>query len=273
MSSSHIHIKAGQVYKNYLRDIWHYRDLAYVLSWRDVKVRYKQTAIGIIWALIRPLFTIVVFTLVFGHVAGFRLEEPIPYILIALTGVLPWQLLSSGITEASASLVGNERLITKVYFPRVLIPASTLLTAILDFCIAYIIALVVFWAYGLIPNFQWLFVIPWLIWAAMLTLGIGLWLSALNVRYRDFRHALPFFIQAGLFISPVGFLTQRIPVKWQLLYQLNPVAGLIDSFRWSVLGGEFPYQSAIIGLSLTGLIFVFGFVYFRSAEKAFADWI
>ena len=267
-------ISAKQSGSVYWKEVWQYRDLLYILSWRDIKVRYKQTLIGAAWALIRPLLTMLIFTFVFGKVAGLEAKSTIPYPLLVLAGVLVWQLISSTISQSAASLLGNERLITKVYFPRVLIPASTFATSLLDFFIAFFILLLFLFWFGQVPNWAILFLPVWLLLTLLFSLGLGLGLAALNVRYRDFRYALPFVLQLGLYVSPVGFSTQSIPDKWQFLYQMNPVVGLIDSFRWAVIGGEqipFPLQSLSISFGAGLLFFFLGFRYFKHTEKTFAD--
>ncbi|MCB0636949.1 MAG: ABC transporter permease [Lewinella sp.] len=271
-----ITVDARHPTRTYLRDIWHYRDLFYILSWRDVKVRYKQTLIGGAWAVLRPLLTMLIFTFVFGRVAGLAEGEALPYGLLVLAGVLAWQLLSSGISEGASSLIGNERLITKVYFPRLILPLSTLATCLLDFLIALLLLVGLLVYYRTMPSLYALLLPLWALLALGLALGASLWLAAFNVRYRDFRYALPFVLQVGLFLSPVGFSASRVPAGWQWLYQLNPAVGLLESFRWCLFGDAytaFEPQSVLITLLWSILLLFTGFRYFRHTERSFADHI
>lgn len=271
-----ITVDARHPERTYLRDIWHYRDLLYILSWRDIKVRYKQTVIGGAWAVLRPLLTMLIFTFVFGRVAGLAEGESLPYGLIVLAGVLAWQLLSSGISEGAGSLVGNERLITKVYFPRIILPLSTLGACSLDFSISLLL-LVGFCLYFQVAPSIYVLLLPlWMLLALALALGAALWLSAMNVRYRDFRYALPFVLQVGLFLSPVGFSTERVPADWVWLYQLNPAVGLVESFRWCLFGPDYEgfAPGALVGtVAWAALLLFTGFRYFRATERSFADHI
>lgn len=269
-------IEPGKTKKNYWKDIWRYRELFYILSWRDIKVRYKQTTIGVLWAIIRPLLTMIVFTFVFGKVAKMEVHSIVPYALIVFAGLLPWQFFSNALTESSNSLIGNERLITKVYFPRMIIPASSVITSFIDFLISFVILLVLFIVYLYMPPGR-IFLMP-LFWimAFLASFGPGLYLTALNVKYRDFRYIIPFIVQFGLFISPVGYTSAQIPEKYQGLYALNPMAGVIDGFRWCIVKDapnpllHYPFY---ISLGVT-FFFVFLSIYqFRKMEKNFADLI
>lgn len=271
---SEIKVSAATQSGDYWREVWRYRDLLYILSWRDIKVRYKQTLIGAAWAILRPLLTVLIFTFVFGKVAGLANKTEVPYALIVLGGVLAWQLFSSGISEGAASLLGNERLITKVYFPKILIPLSTLATCLLDFLIAFVLLLFLFLYLGVWPSVFIFFVPVWIFLALSLALSFGLGLAALNVRFRDFRYALPFALQIGLFLSPVGFSSDIIPEQYTLLYQLNPAVGLIESFRWCIAGvswSGFPVLPVIFTFIWLVLSFVVGFRYFQKTERTFAD--
>jgi lipopolysaccharide transport system permease protein len=259
---------------NYWREVWRYRELLYILSWRDLKVRYKQTLIGAAWAIIRPLLTMLIFTFVFGRVAGLADDTQEPYPLLVLAGVLAWQLFSSGISESAASLLGNERLITKVYFPKILVPMSTLATCLIDFLVALSLLLCLLVYYGTLPSVYILFLPLWLLLTLALSLSIGLGLSALNIRFRDFRYALPFVLQVGLFLSPVGFSSRAVPEQYLWIYDLNPAVGIIESFRWCVSGvsfGAFPSYSLGITLVWVVLSFWVGFRYFQKTERTFAD--
>ncbi len=271
-----VRVIAGRTRRTYLRDLWRYRDLLYTLAWRDVKVRYKQTFIGGLWALLRPLLTLLIFTFVFGRVAGLAASTPMPYALLVLGGVLPWQLMSQIIAQGGDSLVGNERLISKVYFPRLLIPAGVVGVCLLDFLIALSLLLAAFLYYQWVPSWGLLLLPLWLVPVLLFSLGLGLAAAALNVRYRDVRYALPFALQLGLFISPVGFSTAAIPAQWQWLYLCNPAVGLIESFRWAMFGeayGPFPIWSFAVAVVVSIGCFILGFQYFRATERTFADHI
>jgi len=269
-------IEPGKTEKNYWKDLWHFRELFYILSWRDIKVRYKQTTLGILWAVLRPLLTMLVFTVVFGRIAKMPTDGITPYAILVFAGLLPWQFFSNALTESSNSLVGNEKLITKVYFPRLIIPASSVITSFVDFLISFVILLILFLFYRYTPSVR-IFLMP-LFWimAFAASFGPGLYLTALNVKYRDFRYIIPFIVQFGLFISPVGFSTNVIPEKWQWAYSLNPMVGVIDGFRWCIIPGAVnPLLHYPFYISLTMIIFFLWLsVYqFRKMEKNFADLI
>lgn len=272
--SFHTIIEPGRTEKNYWRDIWRYRELFYILSWRDIKVRYKQTTLGILWAVIRPLLAMLVFTYIFGTVAGMKHNSTVPYAIIVFAGLLPWQFFANSLTESSNSLIGSEKLITKVYFPRMIIPASSVITSFIDFFISLIILLGLFVFYRYTPPAK-VFLMP-VFWcmAFVASIGPGLYLTAMNVKYRDFRYLIPFIVQFGLFISPVGFDSSAIPAKWQWLYSINPMVGVIDGFRWCIVqGAANPMLKYPFYISLgTGLLFVWLAVHqFRKMEKNFAD--
>ena len=270
----HIIIEPGRTERNYWKDLWRYRELFYILSWRDIKVRYKQTTLGILWAVIRPLLTMLIFTFVFGTVAGMKNNTIIPYAIIVFAGLLPWQFFSNALTESSNSLIGNEKLITKVYFPRMIIPASSIITSFIDFFISFVILLALFIFYNYMPPVK-IFLIPFFsIMAFVASIGPGLYLTALNVKYRDFRYIIPFIVQLGVFISPVGFSSDIIPEKWQWLYSLNPMVGVIDGFRWCIVKDapnpllHYPFY---ISLGTALLLLWFAVYQFRKMEKNFAD--
>src|SRR5688500_14911972 len=214
-----IHIEPGRTERNYWKDLWHYRELFYILSWRDMKVRYKQTIIGLLWSVLRPLLTMIIFTFVFSRIVGE--ETAVPYALIVFAGLLPWQFFAMGLTEASNSLVGNERLISKVYFPRMIIPASSVITSLVDFFISLGLMFCLMIWFGTVPSINLIFLPLFIILAFFASFGVGLWLTALNVKYRDFKHVVPFLVQIGLYLSPVGFLSEKakeiIPEKFQIL--------------------------------------------------------
>jgi len=274
--NTRIIIEAGRTEKNYWKDLWRFRELFYILSWRDIKVRYKQTTLGVLWAIIRPLLTMIVFTFVFGRVANMKVDGAAPYAIMVFAGLLPWQFFSNSLTESSNSLIGNEKLITKVYFPRLIIPVSSVITSFIDFLISFAILLVLFVVYNYTPPVEIFYMPLFWIMAFLASFGPGLYLTALNVKYRDFRYIIPFIVQFGLFISPVGYSSSQIPEKWKWLYSLNPVVGVIDGFRWCIVEDApnplftYPFY---ISLGVT-FFFVWLSVYqFRKMEKNFADLI
>jgi lipopolysaccharide transport system permease protein len=251
--------------------VWYYRELLYFLIWRDVKVRYKQTVIGAGWAILQPLMTMVVLTVIFGKFAKIP-SDGLPYSLFAFAGLLPWNYFSQAVSRSGASLVGNARLISKVYFPRLLVPISAAVSPLVDFAITFIVLVGMMIWYGVVPTWSML-ALPVLVLLALLTaVAVGLWLSALNVRYRDIGHAIPFLIQFWMFASPVVYPVSLIPEKWRVLYSLNPMAGVIEGFRWALLGKESP-DFGVIVLSTAGVIAMLtgGVVYFTRVEQTFAD--
>lgn len=265
-------IEAGAGEKNYWQDMWRYRELLFFLSWRDLLIRYKQTILGLAWAWIKPLITMVVFTVVFGKLAKLPSGET-PYPIMVFAGLLPWLFFSNTVAEASNSLVANGHLISKVYFPRLIIPFSSIFVGLADLLISSILLVGLMVWYEVLPSWQMLFFPFFLLLAAMTSAGIGLWLAALNVKYRDVRYIVPFALQLGMYISPVGFSSAVVPEKWQMIYYLNPMVSVIEGFRWSLLGGD----AAISGY---GVLYAFFFAmtllaaainYFRNAEKTFAD--
>jgi lipopolysaccharide transport system permease protein len=264
-------IEPGRSEKNYWRDLWRYRELFYILSWRDIKVRYKQTVIGAAWSIIRPLLTTIIFTIVFSRIA--RLDNPgnAPYMLMVFAGMLPWQFFSNALSEASSSLVGNANLITKVYFPRMIIPASSVITSLVDFAISFIILLGMFAWFRYIPSWHIIFLPVFIVLAFLCAFGVGLYLTAVNVKYRDFRYIIPFIIQFGLYITPVGFSSFVINEKWRMLYSLNPMVGVIDGFRWCILGDPMHWPSFFVSIVITICFIWLGITYFRKMEKTFAD--
>ncbi len=253
-----------------LREIWAYRDLLYFLAWRDVKVRYKQTALGAAWALLQPLFLMAIFTLLFGRVA--KVPVPVPYPIFAFCGLLPWQLFAFGLSQSSNSLVSNQHLISKVYFPRLIVPISSVLAGLLDFAIAFTLLLGMMLYYRLAPGRA----VIWLPLLVLLTvttsLTAGIWLSALNVRYRDVRHTLGFLVQFWMLATPVGYPTSAVPIKWRWLIGLNPMSGVVEGFRWALLGrGEAPGAMLAISVVMVVGLLIAGLYYFRRMEQTFAD--
>jgi len=268
-------LEPGRTDKHYWMDLWRYRELFLILAWRDVSVRYKQTIIGVLWAILRPFLTMVVFTVIFGRVAKLPSEGNAPYALMVFAAMLPWTLFSSSLSEASNSLVANTNLISKVYFPRMIVPSATVVTALVDFLISLVILVGLMTAYRYAPSWQILLLPLFTLLALLTSLGPSLWITALNVKYRDFRYIIPFVVQFGLYVSPVGFSSSVIPDQWRLLYSLNPMVGVIDGFRWCILGGESPIYWTGFALSLIVVVFFLwlGISQFRKMEKNFADLI
>lgn len=265
-------IEAGRSERHYWKDLWHYRELFYFLAWRDILVRYKQTAIGFAWALIRPLLTMVVFTLVFGKLAKLP-SDNVPYPILVFAALLPWQFFANAFTDAGASLINNASMISKVYFPRLVVPISAVIVSFVDFLISGVILVGLMIWYGFSPDWR-IFTLPLFIILAFATaMGAGLWIAALNVKYRDFRYIIPFVVQLGLYVSPVGFSSNIVPEQWRLLYSLNPMVGVIDGFRWAILGGntQIYWPGFLLSLGLVSLLLVTGVFYFRKTEKSFAD--
>jgi len=265
-------IKPGMGALHYWRDLWRYRELFFFLAWRDILVRYKQTAIGIAWGVLRPLLTMIVFTVVFGKLAKLP-SNGVPYAIMVFTAMLPWQFFANSLTESSNSLIDNANLLTKVYFPRLIVPAGSVIVGLVDFFISLVILFAIMAWYRFVPDIRMLLLPLFLSLAFMASFGAGLWLSALNVKYRDFRYVVPFLVQFGLYISPVGFSTAIVPEEWRMLYFLNPMVGVIDGFRWAVLGDAFPVNWPGFSLSclLVLVVFVGGLLYFRRMERSFAD--
>jgi len=265
-------IEAGRTERHYWKDLWRYRELFYFFAWRDILVRYKQTAIGVVWALLRPFLTMVIFTVVFGKFAKLP-SEGAPYAIMVFAAMLPWHFFANALTEASGSLIDNTNLISKVYFPRLIIPSSAVITSFVDFLIsAMILAGLMAW-YGFVPRWRMLSLPLFIAIAFAAAMGAGLWLTALNVKYRDFRYVVPFIVQIGLYISPVGFSSSIVPDKWRILYSLNPMVGVIDGFRWAILGGNVRifWPGFFVSLALVGILLATGVRYFRKTEKTFAD--
>jgi lipopolysaccharide transport system permease protein len=265
-------IEAGRSKKNYWNDLWHFRELFLFLAWRDILVRYKQTAIGLAWSLIRPFLTMIVFTVIFGRLAKLP-SEGVPYPILVYAAMLPWQFFSTSFTDTSNSLLTNSSMLTKIYFPRLIIPVSTVIVNLVDFLISFIILIGLMIWYQFTPSWSILFLPLFLILAILTALGAGLYVAALNVKYRDFKYIVPFVVQFGLYVSPVGFSSNVVPEKWRLLYSINPMVGIIDGFRWCILGGNTQIYLPGMMLSIGFIIFllIFGIRYFRKMEKSFAD--
>jgi lipopolysaccharide transport system permease protein len=272
VSQQELVIEAGRTEQEYWKDIWRYRELFYFLAWRDILVRYKQTAIGIGWALIRPFLTMVVFTVVFGQLAKLP-SQGAPYPILVFSAMLPWQFFSNSLSECSNSLIGNANLISKVYFPRLIVPTSAVVVSFVDFLISGMILLGLMAWYNFVPSWRILTLPIFIAIAFAASMGAGLWFASLNVKYRDFRYIVPFIVQFGLYISPVGFSSSVVPEKWRLLYSLNPIVGVIDGFRWAILGGESKLYlpGFLLSLALVFLLLFSGIWYFRKTERTFAD--
>lgn len=268
-------LEAGRAERHYWRDLWHYRELFAILAWRDIAVRYKQTVIGVLWAVVRPFLTMVIFTVVFGKVAQLPTEGQVPYAILVFAGMLPWFLFATILSEASNSLVSNAQLVGKVYFPRIIIPSSAAVVALVDFAINLVMLAILMVWYGFVPDLKIVLLPFFLLLAVLASLGPALLLTALNVKYRDFRYIIPFIVQFGLYVSPVGFSSTAIPEQWRFLYSINPVVGVIDGFRWCLLGGESQLYTPgfFASIAVTAAMLALGVWYFRKTEKTFADLI
>ncbi len=272
MDTRELIIEAGRTESQYWKDLWGYRELFYFLAWRDILVRYKQTAIGIAWALIRPFLTMVVFTVVFGNLAKLP-SEGAPYPILVFAAMLPWQFFANALSECSNSLITNSNLISKVYFPRLIVPTSSVIVSFVDFMISGMILLALMAWYKFVPDWRILTLPLFIVIAFAAAMGGGLWLAALNVEYRDFRFVVPFIVQFGLYISPVGFSSNVVPERWRLLYSLNPMVGVIDGFRWAILGGnaKLYWPGFILSMVVVALLLASSIWYFRKMERTFAD--
>ncbi|MEM2615867.1 MAG: ABC transporter permease [Thermoplasmatales archaeon] len=253
------------------RELWDYRELLYFLAWRDIKVRYKQTVLGVLWVVLQPLLLMFVFTFFFGKLAKIP-SEGVPYPIFAYGALLPWQLFARGLNDASTSLVVNERIITKVYFPRLLVPLSTVLAALLDFFIAFGILIILMLYYGIIPTYA-IFTLPlFVLLTALTSCGIGLWFSALDVQYRDIRYTIPFLTQLWFFATPIVYPFSMVPEKWRTILSLNPMCGVVEGFRWALFGKPFiSIPSAFVSFLAVLLVFIGGVYFFRKTERTLAD--
>lgn len=271
MNNHRIVIEPGAQDNFYWRDLWKFRELFFFLAWRDILVRYKQTFIGVSWSFIRPFFTIIIFTLI-GRLGHFP-DEGAPYALLVGAAILPWQFFSNAFSEASNSLISNSGMLSKIYFPRLIIPASTIIVCLIDFLIAFVIVVLLMFWYHYVPSWQIVTLPLFLILALITSMGAGILIAAINVKYRDFRYVIPFIVQFGLYVSPVMFSSSVVPGKWKMLYSLNPMVGVIEGFRWAILGDKtniyLPGFSLSIILSIA--ILIFGIKYFKKVEKNFAD--
>ena len=265
-------IEAGRKERQYWKDLWRYRELFMFLAWRDILVRYKQTVIGVAWSVLRPFIIMIIFTIVFGKLAKFP-SEGVPYPILVFAAMLPWQMFASALTDSSNSLIANASMLSKVYFPRLIIPTSAVMVSLADFLISFgILGVLMVW-YQFVPDWHIVTLPFFLFLVLVVALGSGIWFAALNVKYRDFRYIVPFLTQLGLYISPVGFSSSVIPERWRLLYSLNPMVGVIDGFRWAILGGDYTIYMPgfVLSVILIFVIFWIGLAYFRKTEPTFAD--
>jgi len=265
-------IEPGRGFKHYWRDLWQYRELFYFLAWRDIAVRYKQTVIGVAWSVIRPVLTMAVFVVVFGKLAKLP-SDGVPYPILVFAAMLPWQFFSNALSESSNSLVGNANMISKVYFPRLAIPASSVIVSFVDFLLSFGILLILMGWYRFVPSWRMIALPLFALLAFGVAIGAGLWFASLTVKYRDFRFIVPFVVQFGLYVSPVGFSSAIVPERWRLLYSMNPLVGVIDGFRWSIIGRgvEFYLPGLLVSIGLTLVLCLSGVWYFRKTERTFAD--
>lgn len=272
MTDSEVVIQAGRAEGQYWRDLWRYRGLFYFLAWRDILVRYKQTTVGILWAFMRPFLAMLVFSLVFGRFAKLP-DGGVPYPILVFAALLPWQFFSTAISESGNSLVTNANMISKVYFPRIVVPTASIIAALVDFLISFVFLFVLFLWYGFAPSWQILCVPLLVICTCVTALGCGIWLAGLTVRYRDLRFVVPFLVQFGLYVSPVGYSVEVVPENWRLAYSLNPMVGIIEGFRWAITGNPvaFPLLSLGFSIVISSFLLLTGIAYFRSTEKTFAD--
>ncbi|MDH7510120.1 MAG: ABC transporter permease [Methanolinea sp.] len=252
------------------KEIWEYRELLYIFTWRDVKLRYKQTALGAAWAIIQPLFAMVIFTVIFGGFAKIP-SEGVPYPLFSLAALLPWTLFAEGLSRSTLSMVQNQNILTKVYFPRLIMPLSGILSPLVDFCVSFSILVLMMAYYGFMPTVNVIFLPLFILFAVLTSLSVGIWLSALNVMYRDFQYTVPFLVQIWLYASPVVYPSSLLPEKWQVLYGLNPMAGVIEGFRWALLGTNPPGAMMGVSLAVVLVLLVAGTFYFRRVEQYYAD--
>lgn len=267
-------IEAGRTERHYWHDLWRYRELFYFLAWRDILVRYKQTVIGLAWSLLRPFLTMLVFTLVFSKLAKLP-SENVPYPILVFAALLPWQFFANAFTEAGNSLITNSNMISKVYFPRLVVPASAVIVSFIDFLISGVILVGLMVWYGYMPDWHIMMLPIFIFIAFAAAMGAGLWMAALNVKYRDFRYIIPFVVQFGLYVSPVGFSSSIVPDEWRLWYSINPMVGVIDGFRWAILGGNahLYWPGFVLSMGLVAVMLITGIIYFRQTERRFADLI
>ncbi len=268
-------IEAGRSERHYWHDLWRYRELFRVLAWRDLSVRYKQTVIGGLWALIRPLLTMLVFTLIFGRIAKLPTDGNVPYALLVFAGILPWTFFSTSLSEGSNSVISSGNLISKVYFPRLIVPTAAVVVAFVDFLISFCILILLMGWYRFLPDWRIVVLPAFVLLAFVASIGPALWFASLNVKYRDFRYIIPFMVQLGLYLSPVGFSSNIVPAQWRTIFSLNPMVGVIDGFRWCLFGAQselYP-PGLLASVAVSVFLLLFGLHQFRKTEKSFADLI
>jgi lipopolysaccharide transport system permease protein len=264
-------IEPGRSIRHYWKDLWDYRELFYFLAWRDIAVRYKQTVIGVAWSVIRPVLTMAVFVVVFGKIAKLP-SDGVPYPILVFAAMLPWQFFANALSESSNSLVGNANMISKVYFPRLAIPAGSVIVSFVDFLISFALLIIIIAGYRFVPSWHVVALPLFVILAFGVAIGAGLWFASLTVKYRDFRFIVPFIVQFGVYVSPVGFSSRIVPPQWRFVYSLNPMVGVIDGFRWSIIGGvELYLPGLLVSIGLVALLLTSGIWYFRKMERTFAD--
>jgi lipopolysaccharide transport system permease protein len=265
-------IEESRSSRNYWSDLWKYRELFFFLAWRDILVRYKQTVIGLAWSLVRPFLTMLIFTIVFGRLANLP-SEGVPYPILVYAAMLPWQFFSTSFNDSSNSLITNSNMLTKIYFPRMIVPASTVIVNFIDFLISFVLFIGLMLWYHYVPAWAILMLPLLFLWVVLISIGTGFYVAAVNVKYRDFKYIVPFVVQFGLYISPVGFSSNVIPEKWRLLYSVNPMVGVIDGFRWAITGDtRFIYLPGfLLSIAITFAFLLFGTIYFRKMERVFAD--
>jgi lipopolysaccharide transport system permease protein len=268
-------IDSNKAHRQFWKDLWNYRELFYFISWRDILVRYKQTIIGISWSIIRPFLTMVVFTIIFGKLAKMPSDGDVPYPILVYTALLPWQFFANSLNECSNSLISNSQMVSKIYFPKLILPTSSVIVSLVDYTISFGILIAIMIWYQFVPAWTIILTPLFLLLVIMSALGIGYFIAALNVKYRDFRYIVPFFVQFGLYISPVGFSSNIIPPHWRFAYSLNPLVGAIDGFRWAILGTDVSmyFPGLALSIIITLLMFILGLKYFRKTELTFADFI
>jgi lipopolysaccharide transport system permease protein len=272
LATTEVIIEPGRSAQNYWHDLWHYRELFQVLAWRDCVVRYKQTVLGVAWAVIRPVLAMIIFTVLFGRLAKLP-SDGVPYSLMVFAAMLPWTFFSTGLADASNSLISNTSLVSKVYFPRMIMPTATITAAFIDFFIGlFILAMMMAW-FHVVPSWRILLLPVFVLLAFLAALGPSLWVTAVNVKYRDFRYVIPFLVQFGLYVSPVGFTSSVVPQEWRLVYSLNPLVGIIDAFRWSVLRSHIYWPGFGMSVGVVAVLLWLGVRQFRKLEKSFADLI
>ena len=265
-------IEAGKAERHYWMDLWRYRELFYILAWRDIAVQYKQTIMGVLWAVIRPLLTMIIFVVIFGKIAKLP-SEGVPYPIFVFAAMLPWTFFATAFASAGNSLIGNASLISKVYFPRLIIPAASIIVSLVDFLISFTILIALMCWYSYLPTWHILTLPLFLVLGFFAAFGSGLFIASLNVKYRDFKFIIPFVVQLGLYVSPVAFSTTLVPEKYQMLYYINPMVAVIDGFRWAISGGQTAFNTTelVVSIVVVSLLCLFGAIYFRKTEKTFAD--